>query len=100
RGSGYADTVSEDGWKQFSAHLAQAAESFEKAWKLSPDDPEIAVSMIQVELGEGKDRARMELWFDRAMTLDRNNYDACDQKRNYLEPKWHGSPGKCWPSAV
>jgi hypothetical protein len=92
RGSGYADTVSEDGWKQFTAHLAHAAESFEKAWKLSPNDPEIAVSMIQVELGEAKGRARMELWFDRAMTLDHNNYNACDQKRNYLEPKWHGSP--------
>ena len=92
RGSGYADTVTEDGWKQFSTHLAQAAQALEKAWKLSPSNPKIAIQMMQVELGEGKGRKRMELWFDRAMALDPDNYDACHHKRNYLEPKWHGSP--------
>ena len=33
----------------------------------------------------------MELWFDRAMELDPNDYDACYYKLYYLEPKWYGS---------
>jgi hypothetical protein len=33
----------------------------------------------------------MELWFQRAMKADPNDYDACDAKLLYLEPKWYGS---------
>ena len=48
--------------------------------------------MINLELGQGEGRDRMELWFQRAMELDTNNYSACWQKAYYLEPKWYGSP--------
>jgi hypothetical protein len=61
------------------------------AWKLDRNEPRIAVKMISVELGQGKGRDRMELWFQRAMTADPNNYDACDAKLQYIEPKWYGS---------
>ena len=30
----------------------------------------------------------MELWFQRAMELNPNDYDACNYKLLYLEPKW------------
>jgi hypothetical protein len=50
--------------------------------------------MIWVELGQGQGRKRMELWFNRAMDLDPNNYDACSAKCLYLEPKWYGSIGE------
>ncbi len=91
RGDGWADTVTEEGWKLFGERLAKAEDALERAWKLDPADARIPVKMINLELGQGEGRDRMELWFQRAMELDPNNYSACWQKAYYLEPKWYGS---------
>jgi peroxiredoxin len=91
RGGGYANTVSKEGWKGFEEHLQTAEVALNRAWTLNPKDPTIAVKMMWVELGQGRGRDRMELWFRRAMDLDPDNYDACNTKLLYLEPKWHGS---------
>ena len=91
RGNGWANTVNEDGWKSFSEHLTTADESLNHAWKLNSHDLRIAEKMLHVELGQGQGRNHMELWFNRAMEIDPNYYDACGDKLNYLEPKWHGS---------
>jgi len=47
--------------------------------------------MMKVELGQGRGRSRMESWFNRAMNLDTNFYDAAVLMGFYLEPRWHGS---------
>jgi len=91
RGSGWAYTVSDKGWEHFAERLAAAEDALQHAWKLYPKDPEIAHRMMTVVLGQGGGRDRMELWFDRAMLLDPNDYDACSRKLYYLEPKWYGS---------
>jgi hypothetical protein len=91
RGSGYADSVSSQGWKLFEQRLDVADAALTKAWSLNPHDERIARAMLTVELGQGKGRPRMEQWFQRAMALNTNNYDACWAKLYYLEPKWYGS---------
>ena len=91
RGNGYANKVTPEGWQTFSNDLAVADSALNRAWKLNPNDARIARHMITVELGQGRGRDRMELWFNRAMDLDPNYYDACSQKLYYLEPKWYGS---------
>jgi hypothetical protein len=94
RGSGYADSVSQDGWKGFSDHLKLAAEALEQAWKLGPTNAVVAYQMMYVELGQGQGRDRLDLWFNRAMAIDTNYVAACRRKLFYLEPKWHGSAGE------
>jgi hypothetical protein len=94
RGSGWANTVTEDGWRVFGQRLAQAQTALEKAWQLDPTNSDAATAMITVELGQGHGRDLMEQWFKRAMTTDPDNYQACSNKLYYLEPKWHGSPGE------
>jgi len=91
RGNGYADTITTDGQKGFEANLAVADKALNRAWELDPKDARIAVQMIGVELGQGQGRDRMELWFNRAMKDDPNDYDACSAKLNYILPKWYGS---------
>jgi len=92
RGGGWASTVTEDGWKNFGERLEIAENALDEAWKLNPNDPQIPATMITVELGQGKGRDRMELWFQRAMALDPEDGEcACEAKRYYLEPKWYGS---------
>jgi tetratricopeptide (TPR) repeat protein len=91
RGNGYSDSVTDVGWQVFAQRLRDANTALTKAWEMNPQDERIARRMITVELGQGKDRDRMEEWFGRAMSLNTNYYDACWGKLYYLEPKWHGS---------
>jgi hypothetical protein len=91
RGSGYASTVTSDGWKTFTEDLSVAKKTLTKAWDRDPFDPRIPLTMLTVELGLGEGRDQMEMWFARVMKLDPNNYDACNSKLWYLEPKWYGS---------
>jgi thiol-disulfide isomerase/thioredoxin len=91
RGDDYANTVTDKGWKLFGEGLALAENALTNAWNLNPKDKRIPLKMIAVELGLGRGRDRMELWFNRAMAIDPNYYDACSDKLNYLKPKWYGS---------
>ena len=91
RGGAYADKVTDQGWRLFGERLGEAERALIKAWELNPHDERIACQMITVELGQGKGRARMELWFKRATDLNPDYYDAFAAKLYYLEPKWYGS---------
>jgi hypothetical protein len=91
RGTGTSDKVTEEGWKGFQDHLAMAEQALTEGWKVDPTSSRIATEMLSVELGQGKGRERMELWFERAMKTDTRNHDACMRKLNYLQPKWYGS---------
>jgi len=91
RGRGFADKVTEEGWRVFADRLAEAEQALGKAWELNPRDERIACEMMTVELGQGKGRPRMEMWFKRATELNPNYYEAFSSKLYYLEPKWHGS---------
>lgn len=91
RGNGYADSVTSQGWSQYGQRLDVAEAALTKAWELNPHDERIARAMLTVELGQGKGRPRMEQWFQRAMALNTNYYDACWAKLYYLQPKWYGS---------
>jgi hypothetical protein len=91
RGSGYADTVTKEGWKLFAGRLAVAETALEKAWQLDKTDSRAPTLMLLVAMGQAKSRPEMERWFERAMICNSNNYDACANKLLYLEPKWQGS---------
>lgn len=91
RSAQYADKVTPEQWKAFEERLPVAEKALQKAWELDPKDGRIAARMITVMMGLNKPRREMEKWFERAMNADTNNYTACDRKRYYLEPKWHGS---------
>jgi len=91
RGTGYADSVSKAGWKEFASHLAIAEKSLLKSWKMQPME-KTANRLITVELGQGNGREKMEKYFNWAMTLNPNSSEACRNKLNYLFPKWYGTP--------
>lgn len=91
RGSGTIDTVTEEGMKGFEKYLAVADEALKQGWKIDPTSSGIATEMMTVELGQGKGRDTMELWFQRAMKTNPRNRAACLKKLNYLQPKWYGS---------
>jgi tetratricopeptide (TPR) repeat protein len=96
RGGGFADKVTEQGWNDFRAHLNQAALALETAWQMNPTNARTAYNMMQVELGQGQGLARMEKWFNRAMNLSPDYYDAVKLMSFYLEPRWYGSEEKAF----
>ena len=91
RGGGYADKVTPERWKLFFSRLAEADKALNRAWRLDPQNDQIPTLMISVVEGRQRDRAEMETWFNRAMNLNTNNYQACLKKLHYLYPQWYGS---------
>ena len=91
RGNGTASEVTEQGWKLFGERLAEAEKAVNQAWSLNPYDENIPTLMISVLEGRQKSREDVEKWFQRAMKLDVENYDACRAKLHYLLPQWYGS---------
>ena len=51
----------------------------------------VRLSPRRMELGQGKGRERLELWFQRGMKLDPANYGLCADKMEYIRPRWYGS---------
>ncbi|MDY3553673.1 hypothetical protein R5W24_002778 [Gemmata sp. JC717] len=91
RGYGYANTVTPDGWRQFSERLAEAEEALTAAHERDPNRPHAATSMLTVCMGRSHPRDEMERWFERAMRADPDNAQACATKVESLHPKWQGS---------
>ena len=91
RGNGTADQVTPEGWRLFHERLGEAEKALNKAWSANPDDAQIPTLMISIVTGQQKERPEMEKWFQRAMTADPDNYQACRKKLNYLLPQWYGS---------
>jgi hypothetical protein len=90
RGSGYADTVSKEGWKGFADHLVLANVAFSNAWKLDPRQAIAPATMISVSMGQGGEE-EMRVWFDRATSAQIDYPEAWSLMRWGLRPRWHGS---------
>ena len=89
RGSGWANSVTEDGWKGFRSGLAEARRSLTAAWQACPDSATAASLMIVVTMGDSS--GEEQLWFDRAVTADPGCPDAWKCMTNALMPRWGGS---------
>lgn len=92
RGSGWANSVSEDGWKGFHKELEIARKHLITAWQARPDQPHAASLMIVVVMGDGAKRGENErLWFDRATAACFDYDSAYHRYRQALRPRWGGS---------
>jgi hypothetical protein len=91
RGSGWASDVSQQNQRIFMDRLAIAEEALDEAWAKDPTLSATPLAALRLELGQGKGRERMELWFKRALAFRQNHSEAIRQKQLYLQPYWYGS---------
>lgn len=92
RGSGWANSVTRDGWRGFEDHLGSARTELTKAWELHPEHPGAASQMITVCLGGSNAPAReMREWFDRAVSARLDYLPAYKVFLWGMRPRWHGS---------
>ena len=93
RGSGYSNTVSQDGWKLFDERLTKAREILASARTLPMKDAVWWTTSLRVALGQGWSLKDYE-----ALMKDAKSYSPVfwgyDTSRAYsLLPRWHGQPG-------
>jgi hypothetical protein len=81
-------------WGNSATRMEMAVKELESAWKLHPEIPQIAEAMMSIEAARGGGGSQTDMWFNRVMKIDPNNYGACFTRLMYLEPKWGGTPAK------
>ena len=93
RGSGYANSVSQEEWGIFYAKLAQAQAHWLKAWRMHPEYPEAATELLSVLMAANKSIAGEDerFWLERAVEAQ---FDYEPAYKAYLwasRPRWGGS---------
>jgi hypothetical protein len=91
RGTGWADTVTDAGWKGFEQNIAIARTHLTKSWQLNPHDPAAAAEMVTVCMAENEQIDTMRTWFDRSVAADFDYMDAYSKLALGLRPRWLGN---------
>ena len=98
RGSGWAHTVTDEGWQRFSERLATARRLLETGPSLCPHH---AAVFQTVALGQSWSRADYDALFERAVQAHPTYLPYYFRKAYWLLPRWHGEPGELqrWAAA-
>ena len=96
RGDGYADTVTQEGSQLMTDRLDTANKILLDLYAKYPNEEIIERVMMTVLLGTNADAETMEMWFDRGIKADPNDYKLYQSKRWYLMPRWYGSDDLVW----
>ena len=91
RGSGFADKVTEEGWKGFRENLNKALEILKPAENRESKDPEFYRTLLIVGRGLDKPTDWIQNAFDRGIAAKSNYQDLYKEIAEYLLPRWHGS---------
>ena len=91
RGSGYASTVTEEGWQTFSRHLANAREKLSAALAEDPSNPAALKFGGSVMLGQSWPKEDWQTYVE--LTQKSNILDPyiINNLSYYLTSRWHGS---------
>ena len=92
RGSGWASTVTDDGWKGFEHWLAKARGHLVSAWEEEKEAPWAASRMIAVTMaGHGVPGVDERPWFDRATAACFDHMASYEALLWAWRPRWGGS---------
>lgn len=90
RGSGRADTVTEQGWHLLGERLEAARQMLQDHAEPCRNDPQWHLVMLRVALGQGWDHADFDACFLPASQQFPTFLELYYAKLTYLMPKWHG----------
>lgn len=91
RGSGYANTVTEDGWRLFRKHVENGRVMLAKLEKEAINEPEWYAVMLQIGLSQQWEQEKFEAMFSRATGKFPYYLPYYNTKSNYYSAKWGGS---------
>ncbi len=90
RGDGYANTVTESGWRLFRERTASAKQILQNASLLSSKCPEWYLAMLLVAENQDWDFTRKRDLFEKATRLEPDYYYYARVFASHLLPKWGG----------
>jgi hypothetical protein len=93
RGNGYADTVTDEGWRLLHKRDAVALAALRDASRLSTVSPEWFVEMLTVAHVEDFDKLKMRALVDKAFAVEPDYYYVYQTYASFLLPKWNGEQG-------
>jgi hypothetical protein len=94
RGHGYANTVSESGWRLLAERTAKAKQILEQASTLPTKDPEWYMVMQEITLEQGADREAMQTVFEQAVKSEPTYYYYYRGYVISILPQWGGEEGE------
>jgi hypothetical protein len=94
RGSGYANTVTNTGWKFFAERTALSAATLAEGAKLKEKDPYWFEVLQNVSLAQGWEKTGARELLELAVTFEPTYYHFYREYANYLQPRWYGDEGE------
>jgi len=94
RGGGYADTVSDEGWRLFGERAAKARNVLEDALGHNLKDPELLLTLMLTARAEQWEPDQQMALFERAVAFEPDYYYYYRLEAENLLPKWEGEPGE------
>lgn len=93
RGTGFADTVTEEGWHLMRQRMDRADKAAQRAAQLAPRDCRVWHTLIAMGVGVPYGKRRVKVYFDKAVALNPYRQGVYTSYLNYLAPKWFGEEG-------
>lgn len=93
RGTGYADQVTDEGWKLLAERVHKGQAILEEAETLPEKCPEWYVSRIENARSEGWEQDRLQALFQKAAAFEPEYYYYYRMLADSLLPKWGGEEG-------
>lgn len=93
RGGGWADSVTDEGWRLFANRLEEASEVLNRAATLEEKCPAWTEVAQRVALGQGWERDRYLEMVNGAIRQEPTYGRYYTNTAYWLTPRWHGEPG-------
>jgi hypothetical protein len=93
RGSDFADSVTEEGWRLFGQRLAAAKEVLREASNLPEKDPYWPMVALVIARGQGWKTADTDALVEEATVAEPTFWGYHIERATSLLPRWHGAPG-------
>jgi len=93
RGRGYANTVSQDGWRLFRERMASARKVLDEARNLQEKDPYWWRVALQVARGQGWPKDKYDALVVEAKAFEPKFWGYDTERAFSLLPRWYGEPG-------
>jgi hypothetical protein len=93
RGSGYIDTVTEDGWLLFRERLSLGRKVLNDARALPEKDPVWWSVALTCALGQNAPKSTFDALVEEAHAYEPKFWGYDTQRAYSLLPRWHGKPG-------
>ncbi|MBN9417023.1 MAG: hypothetical protein J0I12_16370 [Candidatus Eremiobacteraeota bacterium] len=93
RGTGYANTVTAEGWSKLESRLQSGQKFIQDAYRQGPHHPKVLSALLAFYLFKPPGREVVDKLALEAARMGNSGYSTLSSYAYYLLPRWHGEPG-------